>query len=375
MDEKWWYALNSKYIFDNDTDRITNYSFDQLTQFYEKIKSLNAQPIKNCAKVLQNRHELKIQINVLKKKYDELILKHENLKEKENNIKEIDLNIKNTEDKILQFEKDSKNLSAREIDKKLTELNKELKEVLDKLDNEYTTSDVKELKDDNRYNTYCSTCEKNCHEPCDCKFNSFSRCKVFSWAIFKNKICEECSCPKTTHVTGKKKIVIVKKKIPKCNNEQKRKKEEEYGKKREEYIDKFDKDKNEIENNKRMYEQYKSQLLEGKTSKIIERNEIQKELNNINYQIIINLIKLQSLNEQINYLAMNTNHLEIESKYIDSLCKKMEEMGKKNENQYQLLKQIKDNNVIFNQIKDIDCSKLDYTQIAAQLGFLKPKEY
>ena len=69
---------------------------------------------------------------------------------------------------------------------------------------------------------------------------------------------------------------------------------------------------------------------------------------------------------------MNTNHSIIESKYIVFLYKKMDEMGQLNEERAKILKEIKENNTIFKNIKDIDFSKLDFTQIATKLGFINP---
>ena len=52
IDEKWWYAFDSKSILDNETDRLTKYSFSQLTEFYEdKVKKLKSKSIKNCLKL------------------------------------------------------------------------------------------------------------------------------------------------------------------------------------------------------------------------------------------------------------------------------------------------------------------------------------
>ena len=39
MDEKWWYAFDSKSMLDNDLDKLSRYSFSQLNEFYEeKVK-------------------------------------------------------------------------------------------------------------------------------------------------------------------------------------------------------------------------------------------------------------------------------------------------------------------------------------------------
>ncbi len=39
--EKWWYAFDSKCVLDNETDKVTKYSFNQLKELYEeKVKKL-----------------------------------------------------------------------------------------------------------------------------------------------------------------------------------------------------------------------------------------------------------------------------------------------------------------------------------------------
>ena len=200
------------------------------------------------------------------------------------------------------------------------------------------------------------------------------RCKVFSWGSWGlyNKTCEICLCPKDNHKISHNCYVPEEVQIKKSNSEQIKKEKEKNEKEREEYINKMDKKMNEFEKQKRILDFNKNKLLDDKKKNMNKKNDIQKKLDDINYQIILNLVKLQSLYEQINFIAMNTNHLIIESKYIDSLFKKMEEMGKKNEKQIKMLNEIKENNKIFNDIKDIDFSKLDYTQIAAKLGFINP---
>ena len=41
MGEKWWFAFDSKYVLENEEDKLTKYSFSQLNEFYEeKVKKL-----------------------------------------------------------------------------------------------------------------------------------------------------------------------------------------------------------------------------------------------------------------------------------------------------------------------------------------------
>ena len=376
-DKKWWYSINSKCILDNDTDRLTKYSFAQLTELYEeKIKKLNPKPIKNCALVLENRHDLKIQIKLLKINYEELTLEYNNLIIKEKEINNIEEQIKNMENQILIFENESKYYNIKELDKKLQELNQELNEKLDKLNNEFETRTDKILESDFENNTICLSCKNNCHVHCNCFFSSsFNRCKVFTWGMPYNQRCKVCGCLKNIHKINHKNIYVLKDiQVRKPNFKQIRIVKEKNKKEREEYINKIDTKINYIDKQKKILEFNKNKLLNNKNKNINEKKIIQKKFDEVNYQLILILVKLQSLSEQLSYLAMNTNHSIIESKYIDSLCRKMKEMGIKNERQIKCLKEIKENNRIFNNIKEIDFSKLDFTQLATKLGFLRPNK-
>ena len=72
---------------------------------------------------------------------------------------------------------------------------------------------------------------------------------------------------------------------------------------------------------------------------------------------------------------MNNNHLEIEEEYINNLKNEMEKTGLKDENLENTLKQIKENNKIFQGINDLnkkEMIKLDDNQLACKLGFQIP---
>ena len=211
MDKKWWYAFDSKCILDNDSDELTKYSFSQLTELYEvKIKKSKPKIVKDCVKVLENRYELKTQIEILKNNYEKLILQEKNLKIKENEINETCNTINELENKIYKFEKELKDdLNIKEMDKKLKELNQELYERINELDNCFEDQIQIVLDDDDQYNTICTFCKKNCHEPCDCLFNkSFERCKCFNWATSNKKRCNKCGClKKNVHQNTKKNML------------------------------------------------------------------------------------------------------------------------------------------------------------------------
>jgi hypothetical protein len=75
MNQKWWYAIDSISILDNDNDQITKYSFKNANELYEnKVKKLRAKNIKNCAEVLQDRRDIKIGILNLIQQINDLIV-------------------------------------------------------------------------------------------------------------------------------------------------------------------------------------------------------------------------------------------------------------------------------------------------------------
>ena len=59
MDEKWWFAFDSKSVLDNEIDKLTKYSFSQLNEFYEeKVKKMKPKSIKNVLKFLKQEIKL-----------------------------------------------------------------------------------------------------------------------------------------------------------------------------------------------------------------------------------------------------------------------------------------------------------------------------
>lgn len=105
---------------DNEKDKLSKYSFSQLNELYEeKIKKLKPKSIKKSAEVLQARNELKIQVNVLIKNLENLLIEQQNLKEKEKVIKEINNKIKNIEEKIRCVEIEYKNINYQNLEQKI----------------------------------------------------------------------------------------------------------------------------------------------------------------------------------------------------------------------------------------------------------------
>ena len=201
MDNKWWFAFDSKCILDNEADKITKYSFRQLNDLYEgKIKKLKPKSVKKCAEVLESRKDLKIQVNLLSDTFEDLLMEQANLQEKEKVINEISTRITEMETKIKKFEEETKNLNEHQLELRMKELNEELNEKLNNLNNETEIEYINSCEySEYHYYTHCNNCERNCHDYCDCFGNSLGRCTKFNFGIFEEKVCEECKCSKDSH--------------------------------------------------------------------------------------------------------------------------------------------------------------------------------
>ena len=74
---------------------------------------------------------------------------------------------------------------------------------------------------------------------------------------------------------------------------------------------------------------------------------------------MITIIKLQSLTEKINDIAMNNNHLKNEDEYIDDLMDKMGKMNMKDKGQIERIQKIKDTNRIIKETLNLDKKSLE----------------
>lgn len=102
MPNKWYYALDSKTIMENEKDKLTLFSYKQLNDLYkEKVLTSRSISVKKCSEVLKSRNNLRIQINNLSTTFKNLLVEQGNLKEKEKSIEAINL-------QISEFEKKSK---------------------------------------------------------------------------------------------------------------------------------------------------------------------------------------------------------------------------------------------------------------------------
>ena len=120
----------------------------------------------------------------------------------------------------------------------------------------------------------------------------------------------------------------------------------------------------------------KSKLLDEKSKTLDERDQTEKRVFNIRSQISFNIIKLQSVTEKYNAIAMNSNHMKREDEYIDFLKEKMENMGIKDEEQQESLKNIKRINSTLMEINKINREELlnlSDSQLAEKLSIIIPK--
>ena len=384
LNEKWWYAFDSKCVLDNDTDKVTKFSFRQLKELYEeKVKKLRPKNVKKCAEVLETRKDLKVQVNLLSDTFENLLMQQANLQEKEKVINEISQKIDTMEKKIKNFEEESKNLNEAQLEQRLRELNEDLNQKLDDLNNETETEYINscEIDEDNYYN-HCNNCERNCHNYCDCIGRSLGRCTKFSWGTFGligEKECEECHCSKDSHRIDHyhwiKKSRNKKKDNASKIEQEKQKNQEE----RNRYLEEINRKKNAKTNLQKQINELnfnKNKLLEQKNNNLKDKHETEKQIQNTSSQITFIIIKLKAISEKINDIAMNNNHLKTEDEYIDSLKDKMEEIGIKDEEQQKALKKMKENNRIFrevNKLDEKDIMKLDDSQLAEKLGVIIPK--
>ena len=197
MDKNWWYAFDSKCILRKKETDLSKYSYKSMLNFYkEKVLSLRPKPIKKCAELLEIRKEYRIQVNNLTGQFQNLIVEQKNLEEKIKSIDKIDSQIKIMEENISNLEKAMTSLDPKELESKLSDLNKELNLRIYELNNKVELTKYKALVSYGKFCNFCEKCERNCHEICDCKFSSLGRCKVFT---FWEQRFEECGCAKKEH--------------------------------------------------------------------------------------------------------------------------------------------------------------------------------
>ena len=378
MDKNWWYAFDSKSILSNKDSNLAKFSYKNLLDFYkEKVFALKPKNIKKCAEILMIRKEYKIHVNNLTGIFENLIIEQENLEKKINRINIIDQDIQNLEVKINDLEINMNKSNPEKLENDLIILNEELNKKLKELQNEKDILNVKTLDNSEEFCTFCKKCEKNCHYPCDCRFSSLTRCRKYSiWF----HTCEECGCLKTEHKQDYYKYCFKIIEVPKnTDKEQEQEKEKNEIKKKqlkEEINRKEDSKKSILEKRKLELKENKEMLKREKGKNMKEKETIQIKINNINKQIFYVIVKLQNFYQKINDIVMNNNFMKTEDEYIDSLSEQMEEIGYKDKEQINKLKQVKENNRIFKEslkLKQEELINLSDSQLAEKLSIIIPK--
>lgn len=285
-EDKWWYSFDSKSIFSkrDKRDEITQYSFDNLNQFYEKIKILGKKSIRNTSELLNKRIELKIKTKILKQKFQDLLEKQKEEENKRQRIEELDYEINNLpEDPTIN--------NYNEMIRRIEHINTTI------IRNE------KVLEPDNQNtHTYCLRCKNNCHSPCSCLLQSLGRCTNFSFFFG----CEKCPCPKKDHLQNKFHYVT-------------RQREESYEifEEIKRQMIQFLRTNREREINNREEFLIHSRIEMNFCSR--EKERIQIEENKINEDIKTIIITMKLYSERINEIAMNNNSYKTEDEYINNL--------------------------------------------------------
>ena len=343
---EFYYTFDSKLIFDDEiNDNLTKFSYEQLNKLYERVKKLFPRATKKCGDVLKSRNELKVQVNNLRTAFKNLILEQNNLKALERAIIEGELKIKESQFKILKLKEKSHSLSKEALEEELRKLNEELSKNLDDLNNRKRTEKKREKKADSKTKyTICNECKENCHDPCDCYLSWATRCTIYPY--FGDE-CEKCGHSKKVHQQDYYHYVVVEEIVSEdtsdLQNDLKKKNEMERAK-IEERKRIQNTEKNSLQRQLNELEFNKEDLEKKKQKNERERKNVEDQVSKINNNMVIIIMKLQNLSEKLNDIAMNHNHLKNEEEYINSLQDQMKETGLKDEEQEQLMKDIKDGN-------------------------------
>ena len=126
---------------------------------------------------------------------------------------------------------------------------------------------------------------------------------------------------------------------------------------RNEYYSKKEK-KDNLQNE--LYDLYyqKNVLDNQKYNYINEKDEINKNIEAINKDIILIILELLNISNKIKNIAMNQFHADIENEYIDTLIDRIEEIGNKDDKQIKQLKEFKKYSDIYQGLKNISEEEL-----------------
>ena len=358
MDKKWWYAVDSKLIFDNDIDKLTTLSYNQLKDLYdEKVQKSKAKDISKSSEIIMNRNKIQNIIPKIISSYKNIIYEKEKLppieykiNEYQNKINDIDYKISNKKTLIDQIYIPDKDYKLRMIE---NERDSKIRE----LDNQYEEKTVVNLKYMGGNHTYCSSCQRNCHEYCDCYGAFVNRCYVFS--MFGS--CDKCGHDKNRHTLHSSYKYVTETQKNKIYNYDKIQKErDKYWQKYNEIYDEYN--KKIAEKNKRQSElddlyNQKNQLNSQKNSYINDKNIV-----NENIKVKINnlkgiILELMNISQKIKNIAMNQFHLDIENEYIETSIAYLHDSSD-NKEQIKKLKENQKYNQIFQKLTNLSLEEL-----------------
>ena len=362
MDQKnYWFAFDSKCLFDDDfNSKLTQYSYAQMCKLYEeKITKLFPKDTKESGKIVNNRENLKIEVNNLNTTFKKLLVEQENLQKKEKVINEGNLKIFDLEKKIKDIEEKKKYLKPEELEKEIKKVNEECNKALNELSSKKRLEKKKKLAadSDNKY-THCDQCEENCHNPCDCWFSFTTRCKIYP--VFGDK-CLKCGHSKKVHKQENYHYIYVEEEVSEDTSAEKKNVEansEKETAKLQERIRQQNQEKSSLQRELNELNYAKEDLLEKKYKNEIEKKRIEEQVGNINKKMKIIILKLQRLSDEILMKGMNKNHIKNENEYIDSLSSQMHEIGYKENEIKEKLGDIKKNNETLKSIINIPKEEL-----------------
>ena len=359
MDKKWWYAVDSKSIFDNEIDRLAKYSYNQLKDLYEeKVEKSKAKDISKSSEVIMNRNKINNIIQNIISNYKDIIDEKEKLPPIENEINEIQNKINDINFKISNKRSLIDQIYIPDKDYKLRMIENERDSKIRILDNEYRDRTEVVYKYVGGNHTYCTSCKRNCHENCDCFGSLLNRCYIFP--VF-GSYCQNCGHDKSCHTLHSSYKYVTETTTVKVDNYDKIRKTEdkywdEYHRINDEYNTKMnEKNQRQIELND--LNGQKSQLNSQKNSYINDKNIVNENIKTKMDNLKRIIIDLMNISQKINNNAMNQYHFDIENEYIETLIAQMMESNDKNE-QIKKLKENKKFNQIFQDLNKLSLEEL-----------------
>ena len=359
MDKKWWYAVDSLCLFDDEiNNKLCKYTYSQFNYLYEeKINNSIKIDIKKSSEIINIRKEFKIKILNIISNYKKISFQNQNINEINKKINEQTKKINIVNNQIEYKNEDIKYIYVPDKDLQIKQIEDYRNKIINELDNQYNYYTVRRYRYVGGVHTTCRYCEANCHSPCYCLF--FFRCKIFNFLGY----CVECGHSKSNHNIHKSYKYVNENEKSKIDNSIKIKKEKEYfWQKYDEIIHEYNKMRNIKENKEREInnlKKEKNQLNDQKYYYINEKEKINNIIKETYKDISSFVLDLINMNEIIKKYGMNQQHCEIENVYIDTLLSQVEQNNCKDSyDKIEKLKEYKRYNDIFKILSNISAYDL-----------------